>query len=412
MTLGAYLFRTHVAPKAAIALLAVEAFNIANRGLPWRGELVWTIDWLGTVLTLVGPVVAGAAAVDAGRFARAGTEYLTGRTVLANRVYMLTWLAAAIPAMVVHLAAAMTIVALSNPRSQISMWPSVFAVIAQLCGIGFYAALGSVCGRYTGSVAGGPIAVVAGIVLFWQFGTSPERFSVLMFGRATSSVLGLQFNVAYSVAQIVCLALISLVLVLLPVRVISGIRRPPHIVSAMIVVAVAGALVVFPYISSDRFVPVAIRPTSCTGKAPIICMYPDHDRFLSSVDESAKQVYFGASALGVQDLLPTRIVERLPGEGPASDGAGRFQIPLESFSTDHVTPEVLAIEIVVPHHCPALYGDLPPPIEFGWDLYRAAYTLVSASQGQTGGDPMQPGEILSAAELKRLLTSFKNCQLG
>lgn len=412
MTLWAYLFRTHVAPKAALVLLALEAFNIVNRGMPWRGELVWTIDWLGTVLILIGPVVAGAAAVDAGRFARAGTEYLTGRAASANRVYMLTWLAAAIPAMVVHLAAAVAIVALSNPRSQISVWPSVFAVIAQLCGIGFYAALGSACGRYAGSVAGGPIAVVAGIVLFWQFGTSPERFSVLMFGRATSSVLGLQFNVAYSVAQVVCLALISLALVLLPVRVISGIRRPPHIVTVTIGIAVAGAVLVSPYISSDRFVPVAIRPTSCTGSAQVICMYPDHDRFLPSVAESVKRVYSGASALGVQDLLPTKIVERTPGEGPANDGVGRFQIPLDSFRTNDVTPEMMAMELVIPHHCPALYGDVAPPIEFGQKLHRAVHTLVAASQGHTDGGPAQFDEILSADELKKLLTSFKNCQLG
>lgn len=411
MSLITYLIRTHVAPKAALALLAIEVFNLFNRGMPWRGELVWTVDWVGTALVLIGPVLAGAAAIDAGRLSRAGSEYLMPGGGLVSRAYVITWLAATVPAIAVHLVTVTVILLVSNSASQISPWPSAVAVLAQVCGIAFYAALGAVCGRLAGSIAGPPIAVLAGVVLFWQFGTSPGQFSFLMFGRATSSVLGLQYNTNYFLVQTLCLAVLILALMTLPVRVIGGVRRPPHTVTAVSIVAIVAALVLFPSTKAERFVPVTVAPTSCTGENPRVCVYPDHERFLDDAHRAAAQLRAAGAALGVEDLLPTELRERTPGAGPAPDARGRFQIPVESFSfhSPGLTMNDLATQMILPFHCPLLYGDRPPSMEFAEDLNRASYTLLKA--GGATDDPMMPSESdMSKDELRETIESFRNCR--
>lgn len=411
MNLVVYLIRTHFAPKAALALLAIEIFNLFNRGMPWRGELVWTVDWAGTVLVLIGPVLAGAAAVDAGRLSRSASDYLQCRSILAPRVYVLTWLAAAVPAILVHLVAVAVILIVSNPASQISHWPSVVAVLAQICGVAFYAALGTACGRLAGSIAGPPIAVLIGVLLFWQFGTSPRQLSFLMFGRATSSVLGLQYSVSYFLLQILCLVVLTLALIALPVRVIRGVRRPPHAVTITIVVGAVAALILFPSTRAERFERIQVAPTSCAGEDPVVCVHPDHERFLQPAQEAAARVRGAAVTLGVGDLLPTRIRERTPGAGPAADSEGRFQIPVASFSFrgPGLTVNDMAAQMILPFHCTALYGDRPPSMKFGEDLARAETTLLSASSA--AGGPVPPREaVMSREELRETLISFRDCR--
>lgn len=411
MSLVGYLIRTHFAPKAAFALLVIEIFNLLNRGMPWRGELVWTVDWAGTVLVLIGPVLAGAAAIDAGRLSQGGSEYLSLRSTLASRVHVLTWLAAAIPAIVVHLVTVAVILLVSDPASQISPWPSVVAVLVQVCGIAFYAALGTACGRLAGSIAGPPIAVLVGVLLFWQFGTSPRQLSFLMFGRATSSVLGLQYNINYFLIQILCLAVLIIALITLPVRVIAGVRRPPHAVTAALVVTAVASLAIFPSTSAERFVRVAVAPTSCAGETPTVCVHPDHERFLDAAERAAAQIREAGVALGVGDLLPTEIRERTPAAGPAPDAAGRFQIPVESFSFHGpgLTVNDMATQMILPFHCPLLYGDQPPSMKFGEDLNRAAYTLLKASGA--ADDPGVPsGSLMSKDELRETISSFRDCR--
>lgn len=409
MNLFAYVLRTHFAPKAAVVLAVLELYNIIDRGMPWRGELVWTIDWSGTVLVLVGPILAGAAAIDAGRFAHAGTGYLTASTQSARRVYFLSFAAAALPAMVVHVAAVLAALVLSSPDSQLSAVPSAVVVLSQLCGIAFYAALGSVCGRFAGSVVGGPVAVILCILLFWQFGTSTAKFSVLMFGRATSSLLGLQYNNVYSLVQVGFLALAALALIAIPVRVVSGRRRPPRTAVLALAVAAIGAPLLAPIIKIERFERVSVAPTSCSGSQPVVCMYPDHERFLPSAEQSLARLHKGAATLGVADLLASHVKERVPGEGPARDGQGRIQIPVDSFRSGELTPFELANDLVVPYHCPELYGDRPPSFQFGENLHRASGTLLAASGYRVDAPP---GEgPMSPAELRSVLTAFKSCQI-
>lgn len=409
MSLVAYVLRTHFAPKAAVVLAVLELYNIVDRGMPWRGELVWTIDWSGTVLVLVGPILAGAAAIDAGRFAHTGTGYLTAAPRAARRVYLLSWAAAAVPAMAVHVAAVVAALVLSSPDSQLSAAPSAVVVLSQLCGIAFYAALGSACGRFAGSVVGGPVAVILCILLFWQFGTSTTKFSVLMFGRATSSLLGLQYNSVYSLIQVGFLAVAALALIAVPVRVVSGRRRPPRAAAGILGIVVIGALLFAPMIKIERFERVSVAPTSCSGSQPVVCMYPDHERFLPSAEQSLARLYKGAAALGVTDLLASHVKERVPGEGPARDGQGRFQIPVDSFRSGELTPFELANDLVVPYHCPELYGDRPPSFQFGENLRRASGTLLAASGHRVDAPPEEAP--MSTAELRSVLTGFKSCRL-
>ncbi len=192
--------RTCWGPWAAVVVIIAEVVNFFNRGMPWRGELVWAVDWSGTGLILVGPIVAGAAAVDAGRLARTESSFLVDPIRGELRPFLLPWLAAILPALSVHLLGVVAYILVgTQPNAEIPAGRIALALLVQFMGIIFYGSLGSAIGKRFGSVAGGAGAAIGSIVLFYVFlGTSSERLAVLQFGRATASLIGLQPDIFFS----------------------------------------------------------------------------------------------------------------------------------------------------------------------------------------------------------------------
>jgi len=100
-----YALRTLWGPRLALLLVVLEAANLLQLGRPWRGELLWTTQWLGIVHFIVGPLLAGVAAVDAARLARQGSLELLAVSGRPRGTYV--WAAAwtAVPACLAHTAA-------------------------------------------------------------------------------------------------------------------------------------------------------------------------------------------------------------------------------------------------------------------------------------------------------------------
>ncbi len=162
-------------------------------------------------------------------------------------------------------------------------------------------------------------------------------------------------------------------------------------------------------VEASRYAIMPVEANSCEGDAPRICVFPEHVRFLASMSASAERMTQGAAEVGASDLLPKELVERLPSEALSNDGRGRLTIPAEAFSGDgSVDPVQVAVEMVTPYHCSALYGQDPPPMKYGENLLGAAAALLTQA-GYSADLGVSP---LPVQDWKERLAAFRSCQLG
>ena len=83
-----YAVRTLFGPWLALPVLLLEAVTFAQRGAPWRGEAVWTVDWFALALFVIAPLCAGVAAVDAARLCTSGRVHLVVAVPRPGRVFL------------------------------------------------------------------------------------------------------------------------------------------------------------------------------------------------------------------------------------------------------------------------------------------------------------------------------------
>ncbi|MEY2442148.1 MAG: hypothetical protein QOJ46_1574 [bacterium] len=76
-----FAFKTLYGPWLVAPVIALETANFLQRGMPWRGEGMWTVEWFAIAMFLIGPLCAGVGAVDASRLTRPGNIHL----VLSSR---------------------------------------------------------------------------------------------------------------------------------------------------------------------------------------------------------------------------------------------------------------------------------------------------------------------------------------
>ena len=112
-----HALRTLVGPWLTIPMLVLEVANVLQRGAPYRGEGLWTADWMAIVLFVAGPLAAGAAAVDAARLSRRGIVHLAivGRHGRRVHVRAVAW--CALPLMAVHLLSFFAVVVIGGTFS-------------------------------------------------------------------------------------------------------------------------------------------------------------------------------------------------------------------------------------------------------------------------------------------------------
>src|SRR5688572_16584706 len=98
-----YALRTLVGPWLVVPGVGLEVANFFQRGMPWRGEGMWTVEWFAIALFIIGPICAGAAAVDAARLSRPGNIHLVvGIPGATSRPYIRAALWTAGPLVVLH----------------------------------------------------------------------------------------------------------------------------------------------------------------------------------------------------------------------------------------------------------------------------------------------------------------------
>ncbi|MGV9763005.1 hypothetical protein [Micromonospora tulbaghiae] len=350
--------RLHVGVWSAAVVVAVQAFNLLDRGMPWRGEWNWAVDWAGSGLIILGPLLAGLAAVDGGRLRNDSRLPQTRLLSRPFRAVIGLWATSFVPAAAAYMVSVGVFLYLADSATAVPRTPALLLSLVQVAAMMAYLLFGSVVGRLLGAVVGAPTAVIAAIAIYWNLGRSGGGFAPFDVGSATSSLLGLQFSLEYLLAQASYMALFSAICLTVHAAMESRFRALTA-TGAVITVVALGALP----INVPRLGEHPVAATTCTSGEITVCVYPEHERFLDGLARDVLAVRQAATRVGIADLLPRSYVERVPGEGtrPADDGRGRLEIMPDYFTSGKVPLANVVYAMVLPWHCPQLFGEEPPP---------------------------------------------------
>ncbi|MFJ4689540.1 hypothetical protein ACIQNG_37750 [Streptomyces sp. NPDC091377] len=408
-----YAFKTLVGPWLVLPAVVLETVNFAQRGMPWRGEALWTVDWFAIVLFILGPLLAGATAVDAARLSRPGNIHLVLATKQPHRPYLRAAAWSASPVLAVHLLTVATGLITSGVHGSVP-WPGITsAALIQCAAICWYAALGSAVGRFASPLVAGAVAAVGAFTLIYLLGEGGSTgFNLLALGGATVSRLGYDYTPGYLAAQLALFAITSVLLLWLPLRQRSGLRLPTTagaVCAALTVVLVAAGPYVLP---ADRLTPATAAPTDCSGTAPKICLYPEHQRFKNQVVQHMQTLTEAASAAGYTSVVPERLDELSRTYRISDPTVAGMEIPADAYPTGQIRIEDVASALVRPLHCDLMYEEPGPGPAYWQEEFSLYATLL-----HTAGIKVNPNEfptppkILSPQNVQKIMNSHRSCSL-
>ncbi len=368
--------RSLVGPWGAVAVVGLEVVNLLQRGRPWRGELVWTVDWMGIVLFAAGPLLAGLAAVDAARITRREALPVVGSAAQPWRAYVEAILWTAGPATLAHLVAFGTAIAMGLPgvlSSSVGWSATAVALLAQILQFWWYTIFGSVVGRFLSPVGAGLTAAVGGLAVFYVLGFG-DRFDPFAVGGSTVSRLGLTWNVVYLGLQVLVLCVTAVVMAVS----IRGTRRRRPVVDVTaglgVVLVVGVASLVGPQQRT-----VAMEPTppgQCLWGEPVVCVYAEHERIADAVYASVYEALDAARNNGYRSLVPELVHEvsrtYVP---PRSEIAGVATDQL--LQGDEWDTFDLLWDLSTPWHCPQIRGEQPPDDAYFQSMEALVFTWLT-----------------------------------
>lgn len=370
-----FALRETLAVPIALAVLGFELFNYLDRGRPWRGDLVWSLDWAGAVFILMSGVVTAGAAFAGARSGDEARVTVAGVADHPLRGLLFQILALFIPAALVHVVFVGLYVGAVPDRadgfaSQIGM-----ATSHQLLVLVFYLVLGFGVGRSAGIIFGPILSVGVALTVGGGLLIAGGTVNPLNTGRATSPLV--EFGLSRT-----WVAESTLVLVILTGAVVFALRaaRPPDrrpVVGTTL--GVIALLAVAPAIlpGGPRLTPASARSGfACEQTTVVVCVRRPHERLLDSTTRAVQNAMAKADQNGIRKAFPMVFHEVLPSQGVGSRGEGRFSIPLKAYSSDAVSPTELASSLALPMWCSSLYGSEPPGMDFFDDVDLVARGLT------------------------------------
>lgn len=406
--------RTLVGPWLAILVAGVDIAVAMQRGSPWRGEGLWTVEWFAIPLSVVAPLVAAAAAVDAARLTRPGALHLVTSVPRPWRAFarVVAWCAG--PAIAVHVTAVVAALVVGGVRQpSVSWWLLAAGLGVQALVLVWSAAVGSAIGRYLSPVFAGLAGAVVVFVVEQAFGDagSHQQFLPLAVGGATISRIGYSYNVAYLAAQLLLLGVTTVILVALPVTLRRGARVPTPVGWVVVAVAVAMFVGGVHYLPQRRLLAQPRPPTLCVGSAPQICVYPEHRRYLGLVEPRVRELVAAARAAGYPGFVPVRVVESSRTYRAGGAGVMSFTLWTEAYETGRLPSESIPSELLTPSHCPQMYAEEPPPPTFDETYFSLLATWLSLN-GETLQHAPVPYRHLEPAQVQSALDAFARCDLN
>lgn len=391
--------RRGVLAYAMVVMAAFEVSSLFQRGAPWRGDLLWTLDWVSVAFVGVGPVLAGAAALDTARW-QAGAAHLGSRTTVRSPG-LAVFAAYFASAVIVHALVLGSALLMSQPRDW-DAWAPV-AVLVQIAALGLCVAIGVFAGERTTPVLAGATAALVTLVAFYLFASPATGVSLLYTGVATVPRIGWSYAGPYLGLQMALLVAVTLGL-LFSARAGRGLGLT---IMAGTAALVLGAAMAGP---EDRVVPSDVHPHYCGAVQTLeTCFYDSHRRVAEDFQDVLWVIVEETRAAGYEALLPDRFEEASRTQIPSDPETGALYVQAEHLAGAAPNLDELLAGLTQPLHCPQLQEEVPPVDQYWADQNALVATWASIF------DPAAPerygydGDLLSPEEAATLRDSFMRC---
>ena len=411
-----YALRTLCAPWLLLAALPLEVANFLQRGMPWRGEGMWTVEWFAIVLFVLGPLAAGCAAIDAARLSRPGNVHLVVTVPRGWRSYVRAAAWCAVPLAVVHLVTIGCALAYGDVTRPSVGWPALVVQAALQClALTWYVALGSTVGRFVNPLVAGLAGSVLGFVLTYLLGDGggDGHFALLGLGSATISRLGLAYRPSYVLSQALLLALTAAVMVLVRTRGVRGLRVPDRRGAVALGAAVTAMVLGQLLLPAQRLEAAPRAPELCRVVEIRVCFFGEHRRYADRAVGQIRTLVRAARAKGYDSLVPTAVVESSRTFAPTDPRTVTFSLPLSTQLAGQERIDDWAYELTAATHCPTLRAGLPPS-----ERYVQRQAMLQVTWLHLVGvrsdlfDYFDGLRVLTPTEAARTVADFRACRIG
>jgi hypothetical protein len=342
-------------PLVSLGLLAVvSTVFLTSRGMPWRGEWQWTLNWAAGTTILAGPVLAGLAAFEASRWRRVSQNLLLGTSSRRWAAMTTPIVGPLISAALVLVGAVVAAVALSaplHPSDRIDAGTVPLALLALL----FYAGLGGVIGRFLQPMP----AAIAGVIAAYALGVASTRAprDILTVGGSTGPLAGLTLDLLPYCAEVAWLVACIAVVTLLAARGLPPLRRVGHYSAGLLAVAAAAALLLNP---TNSFIYRIDQPGEwrCAGAPLQTCLLAGNTRFLSQWSDAMSQ--YSAPFKNMGFVFPARYEQPLPSSNVHSTGVGELFFDPGRINLSPPTVDYVLLSLATPATCPQFRAAEPP----------------------------------------------------
>ncbi|GEA82357.1 hypothetical protein [Cellulomonas uda] len=398
-----FVARHGVLPWVMLIVTVVCAAVLGMRGAPWRGDLLWIVDWLPIGHLAIAPVVAGGAAIDIARLS-VGTRHLEDIRWWRSPGSVITLAYATgvggtyVTAMLV--AAVIDLPPRLDPRA-------LLGVGVQLLMLALFAALGTLVGRVLGPVLGGVLAAILALTAIYLLSARTEHIALLYAGASVVSRVGRSYDVAYLGSQAGLLSGLVVALVLMRPGVVRGRwrRAGERSVAAIAVGAVVVAAFVGP---SSRLTHTDTPPDLCSDVVGVkVCLYAEHARLQGEVAAQLSRIFDGARAAGYDDLVP-REVREVPSSGVTSWKGPQILLdgPLGGGAVD---VETLVQDVVIPYHCMDGSGETSDYERFAADALALQSTWLALIESEQPSVSGPAGPRLTPQDAARVMADLRAC---
>ncbi|AEI11112.1 hypothetical protein [Cellulomonas gilvus] len=403
-----YVLRYGLVLWAVLATVGAELAVAAQRGMQWRGDLVWTIDWLPVAFIIVGPVVSGLAAVDTCRLAEGAEHTTRSRLARSPSTAVAATYAGLVGAAHLGVLAAMLIVS-APPVGD----PFAFlAVGVQLAILAVFAILGTAIGRFAGPLVGGATAALTALAAVFVASSPTGHIVLLEVGGATIPRVGYRYDGSHLALQLLALVLCAVALVAPRPREGRRIRAVSRRDAALALAAVIalGAICAVP--TSKRLSETDAMPDSCALTEGVeTCFYAQHQRVAAEFREKLAPIITATREQGFGELLPARAAEAsrtlLPQAADPSV-APLYVMPEHLQGVRPTTSEIIS-GMVSPVHCAQVQQDEPPSEQYWRDLDALTVTWVELVEPDYGASVGYVGARLDADDASEILEGFRTC---
>ena len=379
-----YAIRTLVGPWTVLPAAGVQVLNYFSRGRPWLGEGLFTVEWGALSLFIICPIVCGLAAVDAARLTRPGNVHLVIVTPIPSLpfVWALGWCAGPVAAL--QLLAIVGELIAGHVTYTVAGWPALVAGgIVQCLAIVWFAAMGSLLGRFVQPVVAGMLCggvSLALVYVLWPDETT--HFNFLYLGETIVSRLGWTYHWSFLLPQAVLLLGTASAFSWCRIRVRSG-RTMPRVDGLTVsLVAVAAIIAGTALLPTHRLTARPLPPSSCHGTKPRVCTYLEHRRLAPQVEAGLTVLYAAASSHGYATLVPALVQESsrtFRSQGADTQG---FELADYLEGSRGIPVADLAVQLLTPVACLERQSAQNPLTAYFRDLYSVVLTWLEIA-GQT-----------------------------